>query len=311
MEKTLRLLRGIVVNNKSPDHDGRVQVFLPTLYEDAKLKDQEFLDNLPWSEIMAPLYFKGLDTEIGNQVRNDYLKVKLEKSNQGRNVIKPAEMKVDDYLDKDSGQGICVVPQVGATVFCFLEDDDDNRPIVIGSVIGEQQYTNISSPDNSNTLHTTSGHLIEIDDTKDNERIHIHHKSGTDIEIQHDGTVDIGNAKDVNIITLGNISKFCNQNVDSRVKGNKTLNIEKDYNRTCNQNTTETTFKDRKQVTEGNLNIQTNQNVTENTKGNHTETIDGNHNERISGTKSVKSGTCTFNCDGATIRMSGGKIFLN
>lgn len=38
-------------------------------------------------------------------------------------------------------------------------------------------------------ISTPGGHVIELDDTPDNERIHLYHKSGSYIEIHPDGTV--------------------------------------------------------------------------------------------------------------------------
>jgi hypothetical protein len=42
---------------------------------------------------------------------------------------------------------------------------------------------------NNHTKHTLSGHVIELDDTPGKERILLHHKSGTHIEIDSDGNI--------------------------------------------------------------------------------------------------------------------------
>ena len=52
-------------------------------------------------------------------------------------------------------------------------------------------------------IETTSGHLIEIDDTPDKERIHIYHKSGSFTEFHQDGTRVDKTEKDKYTITLG------------------------------------------------------------------------------------------------------------
>lgn len=75
---------------------------------------------------------------------------------------------------------------------------------------------------NNNVLQTKSGHVIEIDDTPQAERIHIYHKSGSYIEINKDGRMiiksqgesfevskgekTIYSADDINIISEGNIT---------------------------------------------------------------------------------------------------------
>ena len=48
----------------------------------------------------------------------------------------------------------------------------------------------------NHVTYTNSGHAIELDDTPDNERIHIYHKSGTYIEVNHEGTIVAKSVKD-------------------------------------------------------------------------------------------------------------------
>ena len=52
-------------------------------------------------------------------------------------------------------------------------------------------------------IETSSGHLIEIDDTDGKERIHIYHKSGSFTEFHQDGTKVDKTEKDKYTITLG------------------------------------------------------------------------------------------------------------
>jgi len=59
-------------------------------------------------------------------------------------------------------------------------------------------------------ISSRSGHVIEIDDTPENERIHIYHKSGSYTEINKDGRV---------------VNKSVNDNYEI-VQNNKTLHIE-------------------------------------------------------------------------------------
>ena len=72
--------------------------------------------------------------------------------------------------------------------------------------------TDITEPENgygtvyphNKVVETSSGHLIEIDDTPDKERIHIYHKSGSFSEFHQDGTRVDKTEKDKYTITLGN-----------------------------------------------------------------------------------------------------------
>ena len=75
----------------------------------------------------------------------------------------------------------------------------------------QHKGTDITEPENgydavyphNKVIETSSGHLIEIDDTPDKERIHIYHKSGSFSEFHQDGTKVDKTEKDKYTITLG------------------------------------------------------------------------------------------------------------
>ena len=69
----------------------------------------------------------------------------------------------------------------------------------------------------NHVLETESGHYIEFDDTKGNERIHLYHKTGTFIEIDSTGNVVIK--------TVGNVTNIVAGNMDTYVKGNYNLSV--------------------------------------------------------------------------------------
>ena len=106
---------------------------------------------------------------------------------------------------------------VGTTVFGFFADGDESQmPMILGTMAGipggiesEHEVTQLARGTNNiskailypepepkyaakypynKVMTTEGGHVIEIDDTPDNERIHIFHKSGTYIEIDAEGT---------------------------------------------------------------------------------------------------------------------------
>lgn len=86
----------------------------------------------------------------------------------------------------------------------------------------ESRSHSFSEPDNpynatypyNQVIQTEGGHVIEIDNTTDNERIHIYHKSGTFHEISNDGTEVNKVVGDKYDFTLGNnevdIKGHCN-----------------------------------------------------------------------------------------------------
>ena len=95
---------------------------------------------------------------------------------------------------------------------------------------------------NNKVIETTSGHIIEIDDTPGKERLHILHKSGTFTEFHPDGTM-VRNVKGQDytivsknqfILVKGNVNLVVDGNVKETIKGNKTSNITGNYNITCN-----------------------------------------------------------------------------
>jgi hypothetical protein len=99
-------------------------------------------------------------------------------------------------------------------------------------------------------FESSSGHIIEIDDSENSERLFIYHKSGTFIEIRPDGSVNqkiqnddfsvILNDKnlsvsgDLNVTVIGNtnlsvhgdVNESISGNVNKKISGN--LNIESD-----------------------------------------------------------------------------------
>lgn len=94
---------------------------------------------------------------------------------------------------------------------------------------------------NNKVIETTSGHIIEIDDTPGAERLHVMHRTGTFYEFHPDGSLVSKvkgtnysvTLKDYNIHVYGN----CNLNVDGNmtetIKGNKVSNITGTYTINC------------------------------------------------------------------------------
>lgn len=110
--------------------------------------------------------------------------------------------------------------QIGARVFgLFFDGKNSQNPLIFGSIpkfeenapggrttnqLARGTNTVSKTPDgttgepaqpygtqypNNKVTETPSGHIIEIDDTPDAERIHIRHKSGTFVEMHPNGDV--------------------------------------------------------------------------------------------------------------------------
>jgi hypothetical protein len=101
-----------------------------------------------------------------------------------------------------------------------------------------QSYYNSKYPYN-NVYESESGHALEFDDTKGNERIHLYHRSGSYVEFGPQGdrseriekdkfTVVVGNESvyikgDVKIYVDGNVSMEIGGNFDAKVGGTYTV----------------------------------------------------------------------------------------
>lgn len=179
--------RGIVTANDSPTKDGRVQVRIFELHgtDTSAVKDID----LPWAEVMQGIDYIGYHPS-----------------------------------SKKAGMGKNTIIELGTWVFVMLDHNNPNYPIVIGTIASNNEIHELSNPLNQIT-ETVSGHIIEIDDNSGNERIHIHHMSGTDIEIMPDGTINIHVIKDVNIQVDGVQNEIIEKDVTETYKSNLKQNV--------------------------------------------------------------------------------------
>ena len=69
----------------------------------------------------------------------------------------------------------------------------------------------------NHVLETESGHYVEFDDTLGNERIQIHHRTGSFVEINPDGHITISGR--------GNVTNIVDGNLDTLVHGNYSLTV--------------------------------------------------------------------------------------
>ena len=167
------LYKGVITNNKDPDQLGRYQVRIFGLVDGNKSGFGVSNNaDLPWAEAVG-------STAFGNIGR----------------------------------VGVSSIMHQGTWVWIMLMNDDPNIPVIIGTVLGnsKKDQDGFGDPDGkfpqqegsdlgpisgdkynyNQAIKTQSGHLIEIDDSSGDERIHIHHKTGTDILIDHEGNIKV------------------------------------------------------------------------------------------------------------------------
>ena len=80
---------------------------------------------------------------------------------------------------------------------------------------------------------TTSGHIIEIDDTPGNERILIKHRTGSGVELRSDGTVLVASTKNKVELTADDHTVVVEGEGNLVYKGNLNLKVDGDFNIEC------------------------------------------------------------------------------
>ena len=208
---------GVVEDREDPSKLGRVRVRIYDIHNENK--GVQPTDSLPWATIMVP------PTSASHE----------------RVGITPVGLRV------------------GSTVVGFFVDGNDcNEPVIMGTIYGipgnkeeahevakEAREINEVKKDYeyddrepttayatkypyNKVLTTEGGHVVEIDDTPGEERIHVFHKSGTYTEINKDGRrVDKTMDSHYEII-LKDQTVHIVGNVDIKVDGNYTLNVDGD-----------------------------------------------------------------------------------
>jgi len=145
--------------------------------------------------------------------------------------------------------------QLGSTVFGFFADGNNGQmPIVLGSLHGipDNQVSNHDVSNlvrENNTINkniigpeppsaytarypynkvykSESGHVFEIDDTPNSERLHLYHKSGTYIEVNNEGRQTTKVVSDDIEVIVKDKTVFIQGNCKIEIKGNKQVVIE-------------------------------------------------------------------------------------
>jgi len=217
-EEGFRLFIGIVEEVNDPRQLGRVKVRI--LHEDDTDVTTEDLD---WAQVMTPVTSAGTD-----------------------------------------GIGETPSLQKGSRVIGFFIDGQEKQlPLIIGSVptipsearhainklargqqVLRKDKVGEAEPDSpykaeypyNKVISTEAGHVIELDDTPGNERVHIYHTAGAYIEINRTGQMVIKTpddsfdivGKNKNIFIKGDCNLQVQGNMNAVVKGNMTSATEGD-----------------------------------------------------------------------------------
>ncbi len=169
----------------------------------------------------------------------------------GRVKVKFPHKKDEDQTDwirvatlmAGNGRGTFFLPEVNDEVLVAFERNDIEHGVVIGALWNGQDKppeTNENGENNKRTIKSRSGHIIRMDDTKDQEKIEIIDSSGSnsiifntadntititadaDITIQAKGKLKLS-GKGIEITSEAEVKIEAKQNMD--LKGGPQLNI--------------------------------------------------------------------------------------
>lgn len=201
---------GEVIDIDDPDKDGRVRVKIFGYHPDTE--NQLSKDDTPWAMVELSAMSSSVKT-----------------FGFGPHALVVGTIVKGHFLDGHDAQ----LPMVTGTFYGegethpLIRGDSNslNKALLSGGGIKEPKSEYAAKYPNNKVLSTTSGHIIEIDDTPGKERLHIYHKSGTFIEIFPDGRTVYHHKKDSFFLTEGNCSQITNGNYKHFVTGNYELEI--------------------------------------------------------------------------------------
>ena len=204
-QEGFRWFIGIVEDINDPRKLGRAKVRV--INED----DSFDTDQLNWAHVMMPSTSACVDG-VGDSPN-----------------LSVGSRVIGFYMDGEEKQQPMIIGS-----FPTIPDNDDNRHslnwlhrgknVIPKSLVGPEPESPYAAEYPFNrTIMTKAGHVIELDDTPENERVHIFHASGAYIEINNEGRVVIKSPVDSMDIAGGIKTIFANGNVDIQSSNNVTV----------------------------------------------------------------------------------------
>lgn len=292
--------RGVVEDNQDPLKLGRLKVrILGSDDDDIKNKPT---DTLPWAEVATPTSF-GFSSGIGVSsviLKGTYVWLFLDNGN----IEKPVVFATCAGVSNSKETGAFTDPDGVYPIQDRLKESDYNR-LARGEKVPETESENLlnqnriiatttsvggvwNEPESlnqkaqyprNNVIETSSYHVIQVDDTPGNERIHIFHRTGSYIEIRPDGDVIIHGVKD----------KYELQHNDqnTRIQGNKNITIDRNHTKLiCGQED---------YLIQKDVNHNYNSNFNLNVKSNETHNVGGKCDYIVKGVHTIKGSTIYLN----------------
>ncbi|MBF84639.1 MAG: hypothetical protein CL489_09205 [Acidobacteria bacterium] len=309
---------GVVENNNDPLKANRLQVRILGIHTPQKVKSETEgipTEELFWAQVSMPLT-TGLNSGVGQNLNvpkgtqvNGYFR-------DGDNMQLPVILSAIGGINPDTkpptSQGFSdpdgIYPKENylneSDVNKLARNEDIDNTIVkskkdsiktnITTATGEtwdepETPYNAEYPYNS-VRETESGHVIELDDTPESERVHIFHRSGTFIEVHPNGDV-VKRIKGDNYDIIDNNGKILvDGDCDVTINGNSTLNVGGDVTIKYNSNEIKTVEGSMNVTIEGDVTQTVNGNANQTIQGDVTQTINSNVNQTVSGNYTVDVG---------------------
>jgi hypothetical protein len=186
-----------------------------------------------------------------------------------------------------------------------VDDVDCAVPPRVTSVAGDEpdtyyerptwsspQVQNGRAPDYpyNKVRETESGHVFETDDTPGNERIAQFHRSGTNYEIQRDGTKTETIVGDNYTVVLGTDNIYIRGNVNLTIDGDYRQLVKGNYHLEVNGNKTEQIRGSRQTKINNNENMEVMQDFAYNVTGNYIQRTGGNETRIVDGFRNTTIG---------------------
>jgi len=383
----MEMYRGVVEDNNDPLKTGRVRIRIFGLHTQdnentSSPKNGQFgiikSNDLVWAEVLGPTAF-GLVSGIGISsvlLQGTWVWVTLEQDNPNKPIVlgtisgtNNKRLKYADgegFNDKDGIYPLdarlsepdlhrflrndklnAVTYDKAKSIYNSTDtphkqiNDNIDKVTVNDSVSSadvsqtEPNSTNDASTyPNNNVIETASGHVIEYDDTPNNERIRLYHTSGSYFEIKPDGTfvqksvntnnanhfismsdVDEHIAKNVRRLVEQNLDEIISQNVRRHIGANLDEHISKTVTRQIDVNLVDHIKGDATITIDGNLTWNVSGNVSMNCSGSYTDSISSSYSlsaasESISvqGNSSVSAGGSATVNGGSSATLSSGSV---
>jgi len=167
-----------------------------------------------------------------------------------------------------------------------------------GDVWNERDSEAAPTYPNNHVIETPSGHVIEIDDSEDSERIHIRHKTGSYIEIHPDGSASKKITGTEQSIVSGDENILVEGAVRVNTKSKADIIVQDKVHVKVNEGDIQI------EILNGDASISVNGNASLNITGDMTTNVDGNVTTNV-------TGDMTTNVDGSWRTIAKGQSRLN